>query len=151
MSMKPAARNLLIALGVVVAIALLYTGYTTYSTRDVSATIEVGTNPDGSMYLRCASASGGAECSGGDQGTLTVAKRDRVHLTIVNKDGGDHTHDFNIQGWQYFFWPNTPEQELHAQTETASFTAWSAGSYHILCEISGHDAKGMRGTLLVQG
>jgi uncharacterized cupredoxin-like copper-binding protein len=39
--------------------------------------------------------------------------------------------------------------ELHQADQSWTFTAWAAGSYPMLCELTGHDAAGMHGTFVV--
>src|SRR5581483_1014834 len=139
---------------VVGALVLLYgalVAFASYSNgNDVNVTLNVGVSGS-SMYMRCDQAkSTPGVCGGGDQATVTVHKRDRVHLTIHNDQGGDHTRDFNVQGWQYAFPPVSPEMELHQADLSWTFTAWASGSYHMLCELTGHDAAGMHGTFVVQ-
>lgn len=148
--MKPWLKWTLI---VVVAVLVLYGALVAYAEvsngTDVNVKLQVGTQ-NGKMYMRCdAAASTPGVCTGGDQTTVTVHKRDRVHLSIHNDDSGDHTHDFNIEGWQYAFPPVSPEMELHEPDQSWTFTAWSAGEYHMLCELPNHDGLGMRGTFKV--
>src|SRR5581483_5550169 len=128
----------------------VFAAYASYSNgNDVDLVLEVGSASHG-MYLRCVSISGdGASCDASNQTTVTVHARDRVHVTVRDAEGGGHRHDFNIEGWQYFLWPNSPEMELEGPSESTSFTAWASGTYHILCEIPGHDAAGMHGTFVV--
>jgi hypothetical protein len=136
---------LLLAGGAWAAFATYHNG------NDVYATLAVGQGPGG-MYLRCVSVTGtGASCTPSNQTTLTVHQRDRVHLTIRNDDRGSHTHDFNVLGWQYFLPPASPEMELEETTESWTFTAWASGTYRMICELEGHDADGMHGTLVVLG
>jgi len=144
---------------VVVVLALLYGGFVAFASNsngtDVTVVLHLGTNANGSsattMYMKCdVPASTPGACSGGDQATVTVHQRDRIHLTIVNDDKGDHSHDFNVQGWQYAFPPISPEMELHAQAQSWTFTAWASGSFKMLCEVPGHDGAGMHGELVVQ-
>jgi hypothetical protein len=119
--------------------------------NQVTVALKLGTKSDGSMYMTCdAAASTPGVCSGGDQAIVTVHARDRVTLRIHNDDPGDHSHDFNLKGWQYAFPPVSPEMELHQADESWTFTAWAAGSYHILCELPGHENAGMHGTFVVQ-
>jgi len=150
--MQPWLKWLLI---VVVSVAVLYgalVAFAEYSDgNNVHVTLHLGRNPDGHMYLKCdQQATTDGICTGGDQAVVTVQKRDRVKVTLVNDERGDHTHDFNIEGWQYAFPPISPEMELHQSTESWTFTAWASGSYHMLCEISGHDQAGMHGTFIVK-
>jgi hypothetical protein len=144
-----------VLLAVGAAIVVLYGAFSAFALysngNDVNVQIHVGTKEGGGMYLRCASVSGsGASCDSSDQATITVHQRDRVHVTITDDGGGGHRHDFNVEGWQYYLWPNSPETELTAVTESVTFTTWATGSFHVLCELPGHDAAGMRGTLVVK-
>jgi plastocyanin len=143
---------------VIIALGVIYGGFVAFASNsngtDVTVVLDLGTNHDPgaatSMYLRCDGANSTAGvCSGGDQATVTVHQRDRIHLTIHNDDGGDHTHDFNVQGWQYALPPISPEMELHTQDQSWTFTAWASGSFKMLCEVPGHDAAGMHGLLVV--
>jgi plastocyanin len=143
---------------VVIVLAVLYGGLVAFAENsngtDVTVVLDLGTNAPGSgatsMYMKCdAARSTPGVCSGGDQATVTVHQRDRIHLTIHNADGGDHSHDFNVQGWQYAFPPISPEMELHSADESWTFTAWASGSFKMLCEVPGHDGDGMHGTLVV--
>lgn len=145
-------RVLLIVVVVALALVGAYAAIALPSNgNDVNAEIHVGVLGGGQMYMRCASVTGaGATCSSGDQMTLTVHARDRLHIDIVDDEGGGHAHDFNVKGWQYYFWPNSPETELTAARESVTITTWATGTFHVLCELSGHDAAGMHGTLVVQ-
>lgn len=142
---------------VVVAVLVLYGGlvaFAEYSTgASVNVALVVGTDgASGKMFMRCdPSKSSAGVCDGSDQTTVTVHKRDRVHLTIHNADKGDHSHDFNVEGWQYAFPPVSPEMELHSADESWTFTAWATGDFHMLCELKGHDEAGMHGTFRVLG
>jgi plastocyanin len=148
--MKPWLKYLLIGVAVVAVLYGAFAAFASYSNgRTVNAEIHVGSN-SGNMYMKCApAASTQGVCDDRDQVVLTVHKRDRLHLTIVDDQGGGHKHDFNVEGWQYFLWPASPETELESAREEVTFTAWAAGSYHMLCELPGHDEDGMHGTLVV--
>jgi plastocyanin len=148
--MQPWLKRTLIVVAVLVLVGGAFVAYAEYSNgKDVNVALNLGTSGS-AMYLRCdAAKSSPGVCSGGDQATVTVHKRDRVHLSIHNDQGGDHTHDFNVQGWQYAFPPVSPEMELHSVDQSWTFTAWAAGSYHMLCELPGHEAAGMQGTFVV--
>ena len=150
--MKPWLRALLI---VIIVLAALYGAYLAWALpsngNTVNVEVHVGTtSAGGGMYMRCANATSGAVCGGGDQMTLTVHKRDKVHVTIIDDAGPGHLHDFRITGWQYLIPPNRPETELQTASEDITFTAWATGSFHALCELPGHEAAGMQGTLVVQ-
>jgi hypothetical protein len=150
--MKPWVRWVLLVAGAVVLAYGAFSAFALYSNgNDVNVAIHVGAKDGGGMHLRCASVSGsGASCDASDQATITVHKRDRVHATITDDQGGGHRHDFNVEGWQYFPWPNSPETELDAVVESVTFTTWATGTFHVLCELPGHDAAGMHGTLVVK-
>jgi hypothetical protein len=150
--MKPWARTLLIIVAVVVVLYGAFTAFALVSNgTDDNVVIHVGKDKDG-MYMRCSPGekSGNAKCDDSRQTTVTVAKRDRVTITVIDDDGGNHGHDFNIEGWEYFLWPNSPETELEKATETVTFTTWATGTFHMLCELEGHDKAGMNGTLIVK-
>jgi uncharacterized cupredoxin-like copper-binding protein len=140
---------------VVVVVAVLYGALVAVAEVSDGKTDQVylslGTKSDGKMYMRCdTSRSTPGVCTGDDQTTVTIPLRDRVTLHVHNDDAGDHSHDFNIQGWQYAFPPVSPEMELHQADDSWTFTAWASGSYHMLCELPGHDGNGMHGTFVVQ-
>ncbi|MHB8587139.1 MAG: cupredoxin domain-containing protein [Thermoplasmatota archaeon] len=140
---------------VVGAIVVLFVGYDLFTTQSNGTndyvTIHVGTAPNGAftMYMRCTNATGGATCDSSNQTTITVHARDRVTLDVIDDDGAGHVHDFNIQGTPYSFYPNSPEMELQQAEQSTTITAWATGSYHILCELAGHDQAGMHGTFVV--
>ena len=150
--MKPWLRWLLIAVAVLVVVYGAFAAFTSYSNgTKVHASIHVGRLDTGAMYLRCdEGASTPGVCSGGDQSTVTVKSRDRLTFDIYDDQGGGHRHDFNVPGWQYFIWPNSPETELNAAHETVTITTWASGSFNMICEISGHNAAGMHGKLVVK-
>ncbi|MCA1819586.1 MAG: hypothetical protein ABR562_03155 [Thermoplasmatota archaeon] len=149
--------------GLAIAVALLaFVGYGVYclvvsisNGNMAEMRVHVGTTSTG-MYLHCGAGSSPGVCDG-DPSVFHVGVRDRVHVTIVNDDGGDHTHDIRLQGGPYWLWPAGFEDELRdcapmGSTEPCAdtyFTAWSAGSFEIVCEIPGHYEGGMRGTLVV--
>lgn len=138
----------------------LYAAFVSYDNgTDVDLHVEVGTYTDSgthggaSMYLRCASGSTPSVCSPGDS-TFRVHKRDRIHLTVTNLDGGDHTHDIRLTGGAYWLWPAGFEDELNGCASSkpcaeTTFVAYSTGSFRIVCELTGHDGAGMNGTLVV--
>lgn len=157
--MRPWLKWTLIAVVAVLVVYGGFVGFASYSNgRNVQLTLHLGTDSaTGSMYIRCDAPAGAANepattagvCGGGDQPTITVHQRDRVHVTLVNDDKGDHTHDFNLLGWQYALPPISPEMELHQSTESWTFTAWASGTYRMICELPGHDADGMHATFKV--
>ena len=149
--MRPWLRYLLVVVAVVVALYGAFSAFALSSSgTKVEAVVHVGSDAQG-MYMRCdAAASTPGVCGGDRQMALTVHKRDRVHVTVTDDDGGGHGHDFNVEGWQYFAWPNSPETELNDETESVTFTTWATGAFHVLCELKGHDAAGMHGTLVVK-
>jgi uncharacterized cupredoxin-like copper-binding protein len=134
------------------AVTLLYGGFVGFASANnghkVEVTFHLGTK-DGKMYLRCARISG-ATCTSSNQTTVTVGKRDRVTFHVHNDDGGDHSHDFKLGGWQYALPPISPETELHTTDESWTFTAWAPGSFSLWCEINGHAAAGMKGKFIVE-
>ena len=92
--------------------------------------IEVGTDPDGSMYLR----PGNVTVDLGDEVTLRIKNPDRIFhdVALLDYDGND------------------VEIEVPAgKTETHAFTATVAGDFRLICEVSGHKQKGMFGFLHV--
>lgn len=92
--------------------------------------IEVGTNPDGSMYLR----PGNVTVDLGDEVTLRIKNVDRIFhdVALLDYDGND------------------VEIEVPAgRTETHAFKATVAGDFRMVCEVSGHKQKGMFGFLHV--
>lgn len=141
----------LLTVGALVVLYGAFVGYASYSNgQNVTVALNVGTNPNGGMYMRCdAAKSTAGVCGDGDQAIVTVHQRDRVTLQIHNDDQGDHTHDFNVQGWQYALPPISPEMELHQADQEWTFTAWASGRYHMLCELPNHDVMGMHGTFVV--
>ncbi|MEA3143869.1 MAG: Copper binding protein plastocyanin/azurin family [Thermoplasmata archaeon] len=150
-------RWLIVSLCVLAGLLMVYAAYALFVSYDngthVRATIHAGQYLDGpkkgQMYYHCSDVSGGAVKDDGDQCSLTVHKRDKVTLTIISDDGGDRTHDFRLQGWQYFLYPAGAEMELHSGSQSATFTAWATGDYPFICELAGHKDAGMRGTLHV--
>jgi|GEM_PF-2672855 len=152
MKLKKWQRTTILAVGVLFVVYLVYMANARWSNgTDVKAYVEAGTNPDGSMYFRCVSVQSDADVCGGpaNQSTLTVGPRDRVHITVHSFDGGNRAHDFKMTGWAYA--PPYPwvESELKHETETETFTAWKSGTFKFFCELPGHEAAGMWGTLVV--
>lgn len=112
-----------------VFVLLLLSPVVTAATRTVD--VEVGTNPDGSMYLR----PGNVTVDLGDEVTLRIKNVDRIFhdVALLDYDGND------------------VEIEVPAgKTETHTFTAAVAGDYRMICEVSGHKQKGMYGFLHVR-
>lgn len=96
--------------------------------RDID--IEVGTNPDGTMYLTPSNVT----VDLGDEVTLRIHNADRIFhdVALLDYDGND------------------VEIEVPAgKTETHTFTATVAGDFRLICEVSGHKQKGMFGFLHV--
>lgn len=150
--LRPWQRRSILAVGVVVLLYLAYMLNARWSNgHGADVTLELGTNSDGSMFLRCVSSeSSSGVCTGpAEHATFTVHARDRVHLTVRSLDGGGRTHDFKVEGWPYAPLYPWVELELHSQEESATFTAWKSGTYHVLCELPGHEAAGMWGTFVV--
>jgi len=76
--------------------------------------------------------------------TITVQRGQTVTITL--KNDGAVAHDFRIEGL------NVSSQLLRpGQTQTITFTPNQAGQFTIICTEPGHEASGMRGTLVVQG
>ncbi|HUR69969.1 MAG TPA: cupredoxin domain-containing protein [Candidatus Thermoplasmatota archaeon] len=150
--MKAWLKRTLLVVAVVAVLYGAFIGFASYSNgHKVTVDFSLGTNADGSMYLRCTSASEPGVCGGDrpDQATVTVHKRDRVTFRIHNDDSGDHSHDFKLEGWQYALPPLSPESELHKADESWTFTAWAPGSFRLWCELKGHASRGMEGTFFV--
>ncbi len=92
--------------------------------------VEVGTRPDGTMYLT--------------PSNVTVTKGDEVTLRIRNADR--IFHDVALLDYA----GEDVEIEVPAgKTETHVFTATEAGTFRMICEVSGHKQKGMFGYLHV--
>lgn len=141
----------MIAVGVLAALYLLYAAFVRFDNgRDVHVHILAGQD-GGAMHFRCdAALSTPGTCSGGDQATVRVHKRDRVTFTVVSEQGPGRTHDFRLQGGPYLVWPSGIEMEIEDGRQEGSFTAWSTGTYRFICELSGHEGAGMWGTLVVE-
>ncbi|MEA3135932.1 MAG: hypothetical protein QOJ26_973 [Thermoplasmata archaeon] len=145
-----AVAGILVLYGVFLAVALPSNG------TKVHAYLEAGTLSDGSMYFRCDTAQstpGACDPAGTDgnpdQAKLTVHKRDRLTITVHSADGGGRAHDFKMDGMGYFLPPERMEMEMHKDTQSKTITAWMSGTFHIKCEIPGHEGKGMWATLVV--
>jgi uncharacterized cupredoxin-like copper-binding protein len=54
-----------------------------------------------------------------------------------------------MDGMAYFMPPERMEMEMHKDTQSRTITAWMSGTFHIKCEIPGHEGKGMWATLVV--
>jgi len=153
-----------IAIYAILGLFVLYGAYALFVTwssgTDVTMEVRVGTNPDGTMFLHCGAASSPGVCDPNDphpeQATFHVPARAHVHVLVVNQDGGDHTHDIRLLGGAYWLWPAGFENELDncaggsAPCADTGFTAYATGEYRIICEIAGHDDRGMHGTLSVE-
>lgn len=151
-------RWLMVTLIAVASLLLVYAAYSlfvSYGNGDkVAVTIHAGVHTDGAnagkMYYRCSSASPAGVADNSDQCTITVHKRDKVTLTVISDDGAGRSHDFKLQGAPYFLYPAGIEMEIQdSNSQTGTFTAWATGDYKFVCEISGHEAAGMFGTLHV--
>jgi uncharacterized cupredoxin-like copper-binding protein len=92
--------------------------------------IEVGSNPDGSMYLR----PGNVTVNLGDVVTLRIHNPDRIFhdVALLDYDGNDI--EIEVPG---------------GSTEEKTFTASVAGDFRVICEVRGHKQAGMQGTLHV--
>ena len=142
---------LLVLYGIFLAVVLPSDGTT------VHVTMDAGTNPDGSMFFRCdAGGSDSGICdplgSNGnpDQAKITVHKRDRLALTVRSLDGGGRAHDVKMEGIAYFMPPARMEMELQHPIQTKTVTMWSSGTFHVRCELPGHEGKGMWATVVVE-
>ena len=112
-----------------VALVLLLVPLVSAASRAID--MEVGTRPDGSMYLR----PGNVTVTLGDEVTLSIRNVDRIFhdVALLDYDGED------------------VEIEVPAgRTQTYTFTASVAGDYRLICEVSGHKQKGMFGFLHVE-
>lgn len=120
-------RGLRLALALALIVSLLASPARA-AARDVD--IEVGTNPDGSMYLR----PGNVTVNVGDDVTLRIRNVDRIFhdVALLDYDGNDV--EIEVPG---------------GKTESHSFKATVAGDYRMICEVSGHKQKGMFGLLHV--
>ncbi len=143
--------SLLVLYGVFLAIALPSNG------KAVDVYLTLGTNPDGSMFIRCdaqRSDAGACDPAGThgdpDQARILVHKRDRVTMHVESLDGGGRAHDFKMDGMAYLVPPARMEMEMHHRMQSRTITAWMAGTYHLKCEIAGHEGAGMWATLVVQ-
>lgn len=115
-----------------------------------SVAVLAGTASDGSMFFTCDPASPSDACADVDgHATIHADVRDRLHVTVRTDDGRSHSHDFKLEGGAYALWPAGIEMELKRPSETRSFTAYAAGTYRFVCEIPGHEARGMWGALVV--
>lgn len=103
------------------------------------------------MYFRCDVANSSAGTCDDEAGhaTITVNKRDRLTIRVATDDGRRHSHDFKLEGVAYALWPAGIEMELEKPAEERTFTAWSIGSYRFVCELPGHEERGMWGVLRV--
>lgn len=150
--MRPRLRNGLIVAAVVGVVLAAWIANARYSNGvEKRVFIDAGTNADGTMFYRCVTAqSTTGICTPGNQTTLTVDARDRLTLTVRSLDGPGRTHDFRLEGWPYA--PPYPwvEMELEERTQEQTFTAWKAGSWKFICELEGHEGRGMWGTLVVK-
>jgi hypothetical protein len=141
---------LLVLYGVFLAVVLPSSGTT------VHVTMDAGTNPDGSMYFRCdigASDTDACSPTGSsgnlDQAKITVHKRDKLQLTVRSLDGGGRAHDVKMEGIAYFLPPARMEMELQHPVQTKTVTMWMAGTFHVRCELPGHEGRGMWATVVV--
>jgi hypothetical protein len=149
----PSPRRTIVTL--VIAFALLYGAYAAFvsyhnGTR-VTASIVAGTSSDGAMYYHCdaGNSTPGACVDVDGHAQIRAALRDRVDVRVSTDDGRRHSHDFRLMGTPYMLWPAGIEMELEKPSEQKSFTAWRAGEYRIVCELPGHEERGMWGTLAV--
>jgi plastocyanin len=134
-------------------LAVLALALPTAAAKDLSMTLHVGTNADGTMYI--------------EPKEPSVAVGDRVTLTVVNDDAQGGTvqtqHDIVIKG---IAGPRAGgacpavtgaeeegqnvEFEVCTQAQaTQTFTASEAGRWSMECEVAGHAAKGMKGRFVV--
>jgi uncharacterized cupredoxin-like copper-binding protein len=151
-------RWLIVTLAVLAGLLVVYAAYAAFVAYDngthVNVTIHAGAYTSGAksgqMYYHCSDASGGAVVDNADQCSITVHRRDKVTFTVISDDGPGRTHDFKLQGAPYFLYPAGIEMEIEAtNSQTGTFTAWATGDYKFVCELAGHEAAGMWGTLHV--
>lgn len=147
-------RLVLSALAVALAVYGAYAAFVSYAPGDrLRVEILAGVAEDGSMFFRCEparSTAGACEDAGG-HARILASKRDRVTVTVRTDDGRRHSHDFRLMGAPYLVPPAGIEMELKAPSETKSFTAYATGEFRFICELPGHEASGMWGTLSVRG
>ncbi|HUR24905.1 MAG TPA: hypothetical protein VM327_02695 [Candidatus Thermoplasmatota archaeon] len=144
-----AVAGILVMYGIFLAVSLPSNG------TDVHVYIEAGTTGN-SMYFSCdlnRSTPGACDPAGDgnpNQAKILVHKRDRLTITVHSADGGDRAHDFKMEGMAYFLPPERMEMEMNKDTQSKTITAWKAGTFHIKCEVRGHEGKGMWATLVVR-
>jgi hypothetical protein len=145
-----AVAGVLLLYGVFLAVVLPSNGTT------VHVTMEAGTNVSGSMFFRCdptASDAGACSATGAsgnpDQAKITLHKRDRLALTVRSLDGGGRAHDVKMEGIAYFLPPARMEMELQKPSQSKTVTMWMGGTFHVKCELPGHEGKGMWATIVV--
>ena len=155
---RPWQRGVTIGVGAILLLYGLFLAVSLPSSGDhVHAYLEVGTLSDGSMYIRCdlnRSTPGSCDPEGTDgdpdHAKVLAGKRDRLTLTVTSADGGGRAHDFKMEGLAYLLPPERMEMELHKTTQSRTITTWMTGTYHIKCELPGHEDAGMWATLVVK-
>ena len=152
--MTPRTRKILAAS--ILTFVVAYSGYIALVTIPNGgpakhASIIAGVDPDGAMYFRCdeANSTTGTCQDEAGRATVRVAKRDRLTIEVRTDDGRRHSHDFKLEGIAYALWPAGIEMELESPSEAKTFTAWRVGTYRFVCELAGHEDRGMWGTLIV--
>ncbi|HUR61285.1 MAG TPA: sulfocyanin-like copper-binding protein [Candidatus Thermoplasmatota archaeon] len=151
-------RWLFVTLLVVASLLVVYAAYSLFVSYDngskVTVTIHAGVHADGpnagKMYYRCSNDSPDGAANDSDQCIVTVHKRNKVTFTVISDDGAGRKHDFKLLGAPYLVYPAGIEMEIQdSNSQTGTFTAWATGDYKFICELSGHEAAGMWGTLHV--
>lgn len=150
--MRAWLRRLLVAVLVVAVLYGAYAAFVSWSNgADKTIVVVAGVAQDGSMFFRCvAQESTRGTCDPAAPSRFTVESRDRVTFRVRTDDGRPHSHDFRLLGLPYLVPPAGIEMELYASEESKSFTAWKSGEFRIVCELRGHEAAGMWGTLVVR-
>lgn len=95
-------------------------------------TLHAGTRADGSMYIEPAS--------------VAVRQGEVVDLTLVNDDAST-PHDWALLSF------GDRDIEVYTkggETKTIRFTADTAGTFRVVCQVVGHKQRGMEGTFVVE-
>lgn len=75
--------------------------------------------------------------------TIRVKKGSRVVIRLENR--GTQPHEFEIEALDFEIGPIRP-----GTSAEAAFVAEKPGTYTYVCNVDGHQQKGMRGTLIVE-
>lgn len=146
------SRNLLIILGVLLAIGLLgfavvfFSGYT----RQTAETGGVTPSPTTVVSQEEADGEEATEIAveGSDfkfsPKTISVREGEKVRLTFKNT--GENRHNLTVEGLDIATKTVDPGEE-----DTVVFTATKSGSYKTFCSVGNHRVLGMEGELGVSG